>query len=190
MKIFIKLLLLLLVLGIAAPFVIKGPNNQPLLSTDKLSMPSLSSLTSTSPTTEEVLSGKTKTASIQWSKDQKVADTPAHTVYIIDKNESPKTSINQRIFRWKNSQGKWQFSDEPNPNGPSIVVELANTTNTMAPVDTKKLDNALANTNSAFSSNSFPSPTTIPAAQIPELIKQAKAVQGLMDNRGKMLEEM
>jgi len=42
MGIFIKLLIFLLVLACSAPFFLKGPNGNPLISTDKLKLPELS----------------------------------------------------------------------------------------------------------------------------------------------------
>ena len=92
MKIVLKILLFLLVLGVAAPFfLLKKEDGRPLLSLDDIKAPNLS-LPDIAPLVNEV----------------KVV-MPTTGLKEIDKET-------REIYKWQDEYGEWHFSDEPRPD--------------------------------------------------------------------------
>lgn len=194
MKLFVKLMIFLVVLALAGPFIMRGPDGRPLMTVKDLDLPDFS-LPSVTP---EASSGKQQEAWISWSADQKSTNQPK--VYVIDPSQQQTISERPGVFyRWKDDKGSWQFSNLPNPNTPNIVVETDPNANILQSLSTNKIDAALGRAkavDSTFANKadslaedmpSIPLPTTIPITQVPELINQAKAVQDLMNQRTEML---
>ena len=194
MKLFVKLMMFLVVLALAGPFIMRGPDGRPLMTVQDLNLPDFS-LPSVAPGTP---SDKQQQAWITWSRDDSSAKQPK--VYVIDpSNEQPSTARPGVFYRWKDSDGSWQITGLPNPNTPNIVIETdpdANILQSLSAdkIDTalgraKAIDSALPNKVESIADNmpSIPLPTTIPITEVPELINQAKAVQDLMNQRTEML---
>lgn len=194
MKLFVKLMMFLVVLALAGPFIMRGPDGRPLMTVKDLDLPDFS-LPSVTP---EASSGKQQEAWISWSKDEKPSKQPR--VYVIDPStQQPVTERSGVFYRWKDSKGSWQFSNLPNPNTPNIVVETDPNANILQSLSTDKIDAALGRAKAMDSTlankadsladdmPSIPLPTTIPITEVPELINQAKAVQDLMNQRTEML---
>lgn len=193
MKLFVKFMMFMLVLALAGPFVMRGPDGKPLMSLKDLSIPDFS-LPGTAP---EELSGKEPEAWIGWSKDASEPKKPK--VYVIDPNSQEPVVAKAGVFyRWKDKDGVWQFSNLPNPGTPNIVVETDPNANVLQSLSSDKIDKALGRAVAMETPEGdeaededkgpdIPLPTTIPITEVPELINQAKAVQDLMNKRTEML---
>lgn len=193
MKLFVKLMMFMLILALAGPFLMRGPDGRPLMSLKDLKIPDFS-LPGTPP---EELSGKEPTAWIGWTKDESEPRQPK--VYVIDPNsQEPFVAKAGVFYRWKDSNGVWQFSNVPNPGTPNIVVETDPNANVLQSLSTDKIDEALGRAKpvelaagedgeDGEKGPDIPLPTTIPIAEVPELINQAKAVQDLVNQRTEML---
>lgn len=192
MKLFVKFMMFLLVLALAGPFLMKGPNGKPLLSFKDFDLPDLS-LPTTPP---EELSGTGEEAWIAWSKD-KVVEPKVYVIDPTDPNQKPPQSRPGVFYRWKDKDGVWQFSNTPNPNTANIVVETDPNANVVQSLSTDKIDTALGRVREVVEpesegeeeESSIPMPTTVPLAEVPDLINQAKAVQDLVNKRTEMLDK-
>lgn len=198
MKLFVKFMIFLVVLALAGPFIMRGPDGQPLMTLRDLDMPDFSLPSSLPGSESESLSGQEQEAWISWSKDAQSTKQPK--VYVIDPtNQEPVAARTGVFYRWKDSKGNWQFSNVPNPNTPNIVVETDPNANILQSLSTDKIDAALGRVKEPMALNTaktdeiandlpaIPLPTTIPITEVPELINQAKAVQDLMNQRTEML---
>ncbi|MCG8312310.1 MAG: hypothetical protein MI976_03760 [Pseudomonadales bacterium] len=192
MKLFVKFLMFLVVLALAGPFIMKGPDGKPLMSLQDLSLPSFS-MPKVAP---EKLTGNEQQAWIAWSKDKPNPTAPK--VYVIDpQNKQPIQAKPGVFFRWKDAEGVWQFSSTPNLNTPNIVIETDPNANIVQSLSDDKIDSALGRVKEVIADvdapaadaelPSIPLPTTVPISEVPELINQAKAVQDLMNKRTELL---
>lgn len=196
MKIFVRLMMFMVVAALAGPFIMKGPNGQPFMSLSDLKLPSFSSPIPKSPPKE--LSGNDQDAWISWSKESPTKKQPK--VYVIDPRNQ-QTPIPQKagvFYRWKDSDGVWQFSTQPNPNMPNIVVETDPNANIVQSISNDKIDNLLgrvkekpalaaADEPKEDTMPNIPLPTTVPITEVPDLMNQARAVQDLVNKRTEML---
>ncbi|MCG8668582.1 MAG: hypothetical protein MI867_04145 [Pseudomonadales bacterium] len=193
MKLFVRMMMFMVVLALAGPFLLKGPNGQPLISLKDFNIPDFS----LPKAPQEDLSGKEQEAWISWSKDNPQAQQPK--VYIIDpKSQQPMPQRPGVYYRWKDQNGIWQFSTKPNPNTANIVVETDPNANVVQSLSNDKIDSALGRVRetapvqgapSAPEESSIPLPTTIPITEVPDLINQAKAVQDLVNKRTEIIEK-
>ncbi len=161
MKLLLKLLLVLPLLAVALPFLIKGPSGRPLLSFDSFQAPR--TIVPELPEIKGVL--------------EKARDSLADLA-----PEKPAKAT--RVYKWRDANGTLSFSDRPNPNGSSEQV-LVNSNVNILPSSPAKMGNQQNAENEGVVSClhmenlQLPSPTSIPLKQIPQLIKDAKAVSEL-----------
>jgi len=170
MKLFTKLLLFILILGLAAPFILKRPDGKPWMNISQF-MPDMQA--------------------IGWRIKGLWHDTVRETEKITSGTEEPSSPT--AIYRWQDEHGAWQFSDSPNPNGKSEQIWIdpndnvlqmpSNTTSTPQNSEKKATDAAQEGR------LSIPLPTSVPPSQISNLIEEAKQVQELMDKRTEALQE-
>lgn len=94
MNIFIKILLLLVVLAIAAPFVLKGPDGQPLMTLDDLHTPDVAipEVVEKLPEVQNPFRGEEPSA-------------------------GGKKSARTEIYSWKDAQGNVHYSNKPPATG-------------------------------------------------------------------------
>ncbi len=91
LKLFVRLMMLVLVLAIAGPFVMKGPDGQPLMSADDV---------------RAAVTRASNSAKMQWRRlrgdvGQALGDENAGKV---------------EVHRWQDASGQWHYGDEP-PQG-------------------------------------------------------------------------
>lgn len=209
-KLFNKLLMLMVVLALAGPFIMKRPDGQPLMSMKDLNLPAMpSSLgelwqrvvgsvssNNSAPSSPAGESAEAAGASITWSKQVALPSSfiPQPGV------EYPKQE--GVFYRYKDAKGVWQFSDSPQPGTTNFVSSIDPKANVIQSLDKDKIDAALGRTppepppdqakkekkDDSLLSN-IPLPMTVPVAEIPNLIQQAKDVQALTNERTKQLEQ-
>lgn len=206
-KLFVKLMMFLLVLAMAGPFVMKRPDGRPVLSLSDLALPKLEIPASVSalwqsftsdnaPTSNAVTTDAASQAApgISWSKE---APTPKSFVAQAGVEYPRKDGT---YYRYQDSKGIWQFSDAPQVGSMNYVSTVDPNANVIQSLNKEKIDDALGRTppppppdqdKKEQSGMEMPNllPTTVPVAEIPNLIQQAKDVQTLVNERTKALEQ-
>jgi len=190
MKLFIKLMMFMLVAAVAGPFILKGPNGQPLMSYKDL-LPSFSLPRSPLKSTP---SNNNPSSLIEWSSNK----SKEHAIAAATDNEGKPIAAESNVYyRWKDKNGVWQFTSTPNPSADNIKMAIDPNANVMQSLSKDKIDKAFGReptsdtlTTSAGKPSTpsteapmIPFPATIPVTEIPKLIEQAKGVQGIVDQR-------
>lgn len=166
MKLMFKLMLVLLVLIGASPFILPGKNGQPLFSFSDLKMPDFSSL-----------SGSPKS---------KVVVIPENGT--IDKEIVNKKNLTT-VHKWMDDSGVWQFSDQNNSGGTSELVNINPDSNVVQAMKVAQPEDEKSNVatdsgdNTETDLSSIPLPTTIPMKDIPKLINQTKELKNTLEQR-------
>lgn len=174
MKLFIKFLLFVLVLGLAGPFFLRSPNGEPYLDYREF-VPSVSSI-------KEKANGIINTASGSSSDN-------------LPPNEEIQTSDGKvQVYRWQDENGVWQYSDRP-PTGIDRQTISVNTNENILPSQSiaEETENEVeeAQDNSEEGADiALPLPLTVPVNQVPQLIEDAKEIQELMNQRSEILESI
>jgi len=100
MKIFIKLLLLLLILACASPFFIRGPNGQPLMSINKLIFPEL----------------PIPSISVLKSK--------LGFLNLAEKTSQPNTKGDIEVYKWRDEKGVVHYSDRQSGDKKGTLTQI------------------------------------------------------------------
>ena len=165
MKLFVRLMIFIVVLGLAGPFIMKGPDGRPLMTVDDLGGGGLS---------WDSLSYKAKAL---W------ADLTGSVSNVTDTQSEQSTTV----YKWRDSEGNWQFSDRPNPTGSSETVVVDANVNIIksTPVPERKKETS---SDAQSPQIGVPLPMTIAPDKVSKLMKDAKQVQELMNKRNEALE--
>ena len=133
------------------------------------------------------LSGTAKEALGQ--SNQTLKDVVDYAKGVSDNNNEDAKALSQPvIYKWQDAQGNWIYSDKPNPQGDSEKHTLDPRRITiMAAEDTSILEQIEEKKPSTQPSSGLPS--ALNPAAVEQLMKDAKHVQKLMDERNKALEE-
>jgi len=153
MKIFIKLLILLLILACASPFFIKGPNGTPLMSINQLKLPEFSMPSS------NVLKEKIGLFKPSKTTTQKLS----------------KGDI--EVFKWRDENGVVHYSDRQDSHKKGKLTQIKGITILPTTAETQELKQKV---NSRIN---LPSSTTIPSGDISKLITDAKQVEQVLQQR-------
>lgn len=97
MKLFIKVILLVVVAALAGPFIITGPNGRPLMSLDRLRVPAVS-LTDFGKAAAAVKTG------------------------VSDASEAPAKPTT--VFKWRDENGQWHFSGKEQPGHSAQILSV------------------------------------------------------------------
>ncbi len=197
-------MMFVLVAALAAPFFLKGPSGQPLMTLQDLSLPSFG-LPGKTGGPVETLSGKDEGASIQWGNAKATAN--GGLVKATDAEGKLLQEARNTYYRWKDKDGVWQFTKQPNPNTENFLMKIDPNANILQSLSQDSIDRAfgrepksetLALGEKSKSKNpllpdelsNIPFPSTIPVDQIPQLIDQAKGIQELSLERQKTLDKL
>lgn len=98
------------------------------------------------------------------------------------------------VYKWRDAQGNWQFSDQP-PKGVEAELVTVDTTinRNLLPAPSRNVETSSTTTNSGGAtliSNKSLSPTTVAPTDIPTLIDDARNVQELIDGRQDRLDSV
>lgn len=168
MRIFFKLLIFLLILACIAPFFIKGHNNIPLMTLDKLKLPKIS-IPKLSKLPKFKLPTLKKKAPVSQSETLSSA-VPAGAKKI-------------KMYKWKDKEGVWHFSDRKNPGGPYEVFYLPAADHAPGPqASTNSIDDIKTRIQKNLSEihGKLPSvqvPMTVPYTKIKQLKEDAQQVK-------------
>jgi hypothetical protein len=104
---------------------------------------------------------------------------------------SSVSSDKTTVYKWKDEHGQWHFSDKKDEHLEQETVKYDPNANIIQSIPvTKDTQNArVTPLAKKLNAPTTPSLTTVPMAEVPELIDQAKQYQGLIDDRNKALEQ-
>ena len=158
MKLIVKFFMILFVLGFGGLFILKKPDGTPWLSMADL-IP-----------TKDDLSG---------ALDQAIPD------QIIG-----GSSDSVSVYKWKDAEGNWQFSDTPpdNQTAEQVLVSTNLNRDLVPELKISEPKKPASGGNATLIKKGGISPTTVSPDKVTELIKDAKNVQNLMDQRQEQLD--
>lgn len=157
MKIFVRLMMLVLVLGLAGPFFLKGPNGQPWMKPADV-MPDTRPVEGYIHKLRAMVSG--------WF------------------SEEPLEPIGQtKVYRWKSPEGNWQLSDTPPDGVTAEVIFVDPDTNLIQGLRAQKESVSANKTEAENTAPAIPLPMTISPNQVKKLVGDAKAVQETLNQR-------
>lgn len=105
----IKLLVLILMIGVVALFIVKGPDGQPLMTLDDVK----ARLETVPP---ELLPGD-----IQAAVDDLIESASGLTPEIFKESQQPSIT---KVYKWQDENGIWQFSNSPVDKEGVQIVEM------------------------------------------------------------------
>ena len=162
-KLMFKLMIVILVLLVASPFMLPGKNGQRLFSLSDLKMPDFSSLF-----------GSRKS-----------------NIMVIPENSTPEKEMTQQkklttVHKWIDEYGVWQFSDQNNSGGDGEVLKINPDINVVKAMEVAKPEEENEeNSTQDDAESSLPgiSLTTVPVDKIPKLINDTKNLKSTLDKR-------
>ncbi|MFT6101588.1 MAG: hypothetical protein ACJATV_000018 [Granulosicoccus sp.] len=174
MSLFIKALFVILILGFAGLFVFKKADGTPILSIYELR-----------PKVTSVISNVRQIVG-------KIKNLKPSAPETIDNNEwgvPQEKKAKSDIYRWKDGNGQWQFSDTPPKNQSAESINVSgdlnkDLVNTYVPPEEPK---EVSTTNETSSPGI--SPMTISPKKLSKLIEDANNIQQLSDERAAKLEK-
>lgn len=194
MKLFVKLMMLLLVLALAGPYFLKGPDGQPLADKMGITMPSFTMPKLRMPNFSFTdLFGQNKTVDGEDVEQHRSAVTVKfqdedgvwHFGNQVDM-EGMKT-----FYKWRDDSGRTFYSDE-RVNETDQIVYVDPETNIVKAFAVSSSESEAVSANvdeqTASEQSFMPSLTTVPLSEVPALIQQTKDVKLLMEQRNDALE--
>ena len=164
MKLFIKLMILVVVAAVAAPFFLKGPDGRPLLSWDRLHAPE-----------------------VRLPDLGKAADTMRESLGTEDEARAKPVEV----FKWQDEKGGWHYSDnnEQGRQAQKLTVDPNANLSHFEPAEASgHKEQAVSARESGVPSPSITFPASIPLGKIPTLIDDARNVDKLQKKRLKRQE--
>lgn len=164
MKLYVKFLLFILVLGMAGPFILKGPDGKPWMELADIT-PDFNRL----------------------SADMQSAINKAGRMFDKTTSSDPNAGTT-KVYKWRDSSGNWHLSDQPIPEaaGRDKLMHVDPDTNLIEGSEPIAVEVEQSRADGV--SNAVPLPMTVSPGQATKLLDDAKAVQGLMDDRAKQLD--
>ncbi len=169
MGLMIKLCCTLLVIGFAGLFVLKKPDGTPWLSLDDFI-----------PNSTEIISDTT-TLLNNAKNLSGMADSAT------ENSDTPKNSSG--IYRWKDKNGQWQFSDTPPENQEAESITVTGHLNSDLAEKVVPTTSVSTETSATSDSGKTLLPTTISPDKVKKLIEDANNVQQLMDDRQSQIDQ-
>jgi len=173
MKLFVKVMLLVLILGATGPFFLKKPDGDPWMSIDDV-LPNSVSLTN------------------QWGHFRTwLKALSSELGQQLGNEQMGKT----QVYRWQAADGSWRFSDKPpqgvGPQGGVETIFLDPNTNIIEGLPSEPAAEASAEAGAANENPGFiPLPMTVSPVQAQKMMDDARNIQTLMDERSQALDNM
>ncbi|WP_299981468.1 hypothetical protein [uncultured Pseudoteredinibacter sp.] len=160
MRLFLTLIALIIVVALAAPFVLKRPDGLPWMDASELSP-------------EIEVNGSYENAKLElyrwWHGLRRD---------LLGDTQSGKT----KAYRWQDSAGNWHLSDSPNPAGAAEELWVDPNANLMQSVPVPEPTEEAENTTQA-DAKAVPLPMTVSPGQAQKLMQDAQQIQELVDKR-------
>ena len=164
MKLFIKLMLLFVAAALAGPFLIKGPDGEPLLSLDRLRVPAIS------------LPDFAKAAVAVKASVSEASEVPAESI---------------AVFKWRDENGRWHFSDKAQPGRQAQTLSVdpaANVVHFAAAEHISNAEPASSGTDDQHDSGAVLTGATGAMETLSNLVGAAKRVSPLQEQRAATME--
>ena len=169
MKLVIKVLLLILVIGVSGLFVLKRPDGEPWLRLEEFGI-------------DVAIARKAIERLISSSSQQGEKD--------LRSNDSKSKSI--KVYKWRDAEGSWQYSDKPPADQDELAVETMMINSNTNIVPARKLSKPVEKKPSnpvELEQDEVPLPLSASPYQIKEIVEDAKKIQQLSDQRAESLRE-
>ncbi len=108
MRLFVKCLIVVLIVALGAPFFLRGPDGEPLMRPDEVA----------------------DKARLQW---QRLWSDGARSVRDVAERAGFETADPVIVYRWRDAQGQWHYTDAENAPAGSEAVVLDPDSNTYRP---------------------------------------------------------
>ncbi|MBE0366544.1 MULTISPECIES: DUF4124 domain-containing protein [Pseudoalteromonas] len=165
------MMIMVMLIGLGSLFVLKRPDGKPWINAEELVQKAQGSAQAVFQYSEHTLNKAV-------GKAKELAD--------IDPEKEVRSD--PVIYKWRDENGNWIYSDKPNPKGDSLHHTLDPSRVTiMAAEDTAILDKLASEKSANESQHGVPS--ALNPAAVNKLMKDAKNVQKLMDDRTKQLDD-
>lgn len=170
MKLFIKLMILVLLLGLAGPFFLTKPDGNPWMSLDDL-LPEEGSVDGL------------------WAK---LTNNLSQFKNMVGRELGDEQMGKTQVYKWRAADGSWRFSDKPPSTEGAAGVEtvyLDPNTNMIKGLPNTTVTEPSAE-NTEVGSSVVPLPMTVSPMQAQKMMDDARNIQALMDERNQTLEKM
>lgn len=186
MKIFLKLMVLVLIVGLAGPFILRAPDGNPYLQISDF-IPSWPNLTLTMK---------------RWWNNIGAQSSALEDLAASEDSDKFNTWGKVRVYRWRDKDGIWQYSDTLPKDGQTeteleTIADLETmwlnpSENIIAGSAGKSVQDVAEEEDSAAGQSDFrlPLPLTVAPDKVPQLMEDARKVQQLMQQRNEMLESV
>lgn len=167
MRLFVKILMAGLVLGVGGLFVIKDMDGRPLLRFDDLRWPAMS---------------------LPELPNVKPLFTKAEDA--LPPGKSPQDRV-VKVYKWKDAKGVWHFSDAPNPQGASATLDVDPNINVVPgrPADPAGSGDGKKGDLSQSSEDPATGPKGMPLGRVPEIMEQTRDIQRRVDDKARKLDQ-
>ncbi|MGS2718194.1 DUF4124 domain-containing protein [Eionea flava] len=176
MSLRIKVMCALLILGCAGLFILKKPDGRPVLSIDEFL-----------PDTSEI-STLAQTLLDEFDNIYNEASTILAETENSDIQQSVEPANDSKIYRWKDNNGNWQFSDTPPSNQTAEAIQVSGDLNKDLSVTYTAPEKEIVSDDIPASAQpSSVLPMTVSPDKVSKLIEDANNIQKLMDDRADTL---
>ncbi len=164
-------MIFILVLGLAGPFIMKGPDGRPLMTWQDL-MPDFSSM-------------KRKASGVLSDVNETVGGLSGSS----SESENPGDFGKTRVYRWQDANGNWQYSDTPPPSQSAETLLINPDVNIVQSTELPKdPEPEEKETDAKGSGIGVPLPMTVSPGEARQLIEDAKGINDLMQKRQETLD--
>jgi|GEM_PF-436592 len=180
MSLAIKTFCVILILGCAGLFVIKKPDGTPILSTKEF-LPKITAITSD---VKKLISDAKNAAASIGSNSEKYNEE--------NTEQSEVEQTQSTVYRWKDANGQWQFSDIQPANQTAEAMNISGNLNkdlvaTYEPPEEPTTENDTTSDEAAQTESVIP--MTVSPDEVSKLMKDVNNIQKLMDDHGDKLKQ-
>lgn len=169
MKLFLKLLIIVVIVAMAAPFFIKGSDGKPLISAGTF-LP-------------EAALPESMKALLQTAPLNTDTTTPHHNPNRNTNGENGET----KVYRWQDAEGQWHYSDRAGQqNAEQHTIRQSNQLPAYQPKQVETTESALTLNRNSASEVKMPSSNlsgTLSLSDTEALMKQAQETQRILQER-------
>lgn len=174
MKIFVRFMIFILVLGLAGPFFLKRPDGRTWMQMPDVAL------------TASQAGKKLKNWWVGLSRDaESFVKGPSGDGAV------EHSSIGEsEAYRWRDEYGNLVYSDEPRANGNHEIVVIGQNQTVVPATKPRQSDQSTVNDSPQDQGFTVPLPMTVSPSEASKLMEDAKQVSELMENREKILDQL
>jgi hypothetical protein len=166
-------MVIIVILGGAGLFFVKDPNGKPFLTIDDF----------------------TKDFTMDLAEDFPVDFANSTTTLLREKLQPEASGAVTRIYKWKDKDGVWQFSNSPEDKEGSVLIEINGQTNIIQafippPSSDRVNQGGMVWDEQVSESDPIPGVMTVSPEQAAEMMETVKNLQSTMDQRKATLDAL